>query len=120
MADTPIPPALSPAEWGRIHPLPRVVGGASRVAISCGLREPGVPGERALSFDPATEPHALMAALNATLPHGHPGQITREDVEALVIALDTCEVRDGSEDRAVATGLSLAAKLAALLPPEDA
>lgn len=69
---------------------------------------------------------AQIAIANNRLPDGHPRKITRADVEALseVIA-DASIYRDemgqrGHPDPVVEQAERLYAKLAALLPPEDA
>lgn len=61
----------------------------------------------------------IMTFANAALPDGHPLKITREDVAALHVVLSGYGsefVEDGKGD--VARCERLAAKLAALLPPE--
>jgi hypothetical protein len=72
---------------------------------------------------------SIMALANAALPDGHPNKITRED--AALLDRFTSETSDGGEPERfyVCTWVPaeemsrlarLAAKLSALLPPEDA
>jgi hypothetical protein len=80
-------------------------------------------GERSTYSTPdGSVAHAAMATANACLPSGHPGKITREDVNDLLSFAES-GVCDGmsncSRDPDAAAALrALAAKLAALLPPE--
>jgi hypothetical protein len=76
-----------------------------------------------------TDPVARLRIANAALPDGHPNKITRED--AALLDRFTSETSDGGEPERfyVCTWVPaeemsrlarLAAKLSALLPPEDA
>lgn len=110
MTDT-IAPALTPERWayikGRDYPL------RTRVGNACD------------EIDLALSEEGLIAVVNAALPSDSPYKITREDITLLRSAAGavdslhgevcsgacTCAAEEAALDR-------LAAKLAALLPPE--
>lgn len=108
MTDT-IAPALTPEEWNR------------RAALRDGTEIEAVEGGNLglNAFDEAIligaeEFPAVLALANASLPDDSPYKITREDVELVRDSVNELFVQDR-----VGPGLrALAAKLAALLPPE--
>jgi len=98
-----IPPALTPEEWGRY----------TDPAWTSDISTPGAIASIYESHDFA----ALIAWLNHQLPNDDPRKITREDVAACLAAGPRTwnDPIAGEPPEALAR---LAAKLAALLPPE--
>lgn len=111
--DAKIEPALSAEEWAYILPTTEDDGCNARV-------------ENALSCYGDCGPHQkTMAAANFVLPDDHPLKLTREDVAAIIIGVESTRRRLMFEGRdfvagtsAIANLLSIAAKIEALLPPE--
>jgi hypothetical protein len=118
MDDTTIRPALTPEEWAHevpdsLHsPDTAIQFAVGHVVLSEEWRH---RRERALP--------AMIAILNHALPDGHPQKFTQEDVRALRKMADDEEWAESRGD-AGRTGMdpydarSLAARIAALLPPE--
>lgn len=114
MSDEPLKPALPPAYWERLS------GGIAYLRAwddhvhAVEHRKSGIPGARSVAVSAKNETEALLALANAALPDGSAYKITRADVQALreVISClaDIGKYTDDVEQ--------LAAKLAALLPPE--
>lgn len=108
-----ITPALSAEEWAQREAV-RASTEISALDGSVMLVDPDAPSTVVL----AEGVPALMALANAALPDGDPRKLTREDV-----ALIRGERFGGFKDDAPALWRAvdaLAAKLAALLPPEPA
>ena len=97
MSEAIVPPALTPEQWqdatahGYAHDAPPL--------------EPGAPPEML---------HYSMAMANALLPAGDPRKLTHADATALWLAAHQL-----SGTIAGATCATVAAKLAALLPPDS-
>lgn len=132
MADETIPPALTADEWrarsmsakGIDDMLNTVYEEESPFAV---LRDDSLsfidgPVGPIVFQDPASF-HGLVALANAALPDGDPRRITREDaqdVRDIGVYLGTdAPVRLADRYAAGAAMSRVAAKLAALLPPDD-
>ena len=121
MTDT-IQPALTPGEWADADgiQIARTADGVvsvmdwTRYVGGVGLRITGGDDNGDIDIDPVQLP-PVMALANHALPDGHPLKITRADVHALQYVAEMREMRDEQEKSVIA---DLAAKLAALLPPE--
>lgn len=111
-----IKPALTREEWSeKEHRISRreVMSGGKGFVID------GPDPSDSVYVDSPDDLAAAVALANDALPDGHPLKITREDVAALHVVLSGYGsefVEDGKGD--VARCERLAAKLAALLPPE--
>jgi hypothetical protein len=94
MSETDITPALSAEDWREV--LPNIIGSQA-------------------------VPHQTMAIANAALPDDDPRKITRADVETVIAGAYAATDEFPLDPDAMALEASLhrvAAKLAALLPPE--
>lgn len=116
--DTPVPPALTDAEWASfLSPLWDEALDHRACRDVCDTLVAHDSGELQ-GFTPTPGGiHYAIAVLNAALPHDHPGKITPEDVALLRrLANDpiALSVADHGLDDALRT---VAGKLAALLPP---
>jgi hypothetical protein len=102
MSQPDIPPALTPDEWAKVR--------SHEHAMANSL----------LAWEPEDMP-AVVAIANAAMFSDDPRKITRDQVTALAVV---AEVAMGNNGRVAMTGADatrlyyLAAKLAALLPPE--
>jgi hypothetical protein len=125
-------PALTPEEWaGRKRPQyygeqPCIqLWSSGAIDLSRDVQRDGewAPGDRvSIDAGDTASAHALMALANAALPDGHPNKITRDDVQRVYVAQQDAAEKypHAAEAGWLAPGLlALAAKLAALLPPED-
>lgn len=117
-----ITPALSAEEWGAFqNDDPEVTCGKvwdDGCYVTLGPDglgvEYGAPDGAAYGMS-AERRHAIAALAL----HGQPFGFTREDVEVLRCAQSVLDTLDGYDDESIGCG-SLAARIAALLPPEDA
>lgn len=130
MSDKPtIPPALTPREWGRmevefgddgwasLEGLVRCEGGTASEAVLSGGMYVGTYGEDGLASGGVNVRRHALAALAL---HGQPFGFTREDIQHLRWAADLRD-RVGVRDAGWTAGVlrNLAARIEALLPPED-
>ena len=112
MTNQTIPPALTAQEWA--HPPAFDDDSGARVGVYDGQL---VVTDNQTGYGLVIDPDKTMALANHALPDGHPLKITRADVVAARrISHDSGGWTDENRDIVE----RLAAKLAALLPPEDA
>lgn len=111
---TMIPPALTPEEWAKVQRDTLMPYDAFDAISAFGMSRPS-------NADSAV---ALIALANAALPDRDPRKITRADVDALRQLAGTVRIPTGDGMTFLTPGggppwaTALAAKLAALLPPE--
>lgn len=117
MVDEKIEPALTAEEWidSEWRTTPYEVNSSISVDPSVHLLVFRHDREtRAIPFATPREFAAIIALANHALPDGHPLKITRQD------AADMQEIAKHGDWFGVSDVARVAAKLAALLPPDDA
>jgi hypothetical protein len=129
MSQTDIESALTPDEWREMQHVGRYATfwrdyGPDRIDVTPVKHSPHV-----CSIDYPDDLHALVALASAALPDDDPRKITREEVEVAKDIAEAALAVEGDDrkphgamvfvpDVEAAALLRLAAKLAALLPPE--
>lgn len=113
----PIPPALSESEWRSVPATIDHVAISGDALVFVGARYGDRPGAPAMVIFPADGFAPIVALANAARRDDDPGKLRQTDVAMLRNVAGDYETPEGY----VMTGrllLALAAKLAALLPPE--
>lgn len=110
-----ITPALTPEEWQALDEDGTIVRGSFEISALGALRLVSYGrADECTALDFAAAP-ALIAILNDDLEAGHPLKITRQDAQLIRDIAEDYEHRGITAHEEL---LALAAKLAALLPPE--